>query len=51
MMTIKRYSLINKNTGTTITRSFTTRAAARQFKASNNFRYRIFDNVSQTVVR
>ena len=50
MTTNKRYSLINKNTGN-IRTSRATRAAARAFKRANGFRFKIFDNVNQQVVR
>lgn len=49
--TTKRYTMINKKTNTTIKQAFTTREAARSFKASRGYNYYIFDNVNNTVVR
>lgn len=48
---IKRYSMINKKTMAAIKQGFSTREAARSFKAARGYNYYIFDNVNNTVVR
>lgn len=51
MTNTKRYTMINKKTGNALKIGFTTRDAAREFKAARGYGYRIFDNVNNTVVR
>lgn len=49
-MTIKRYSLVNRNTGT-IRTTRATREAARTYKRNNGFKFAIFDNSAMKFVR
>lgn len=48
--TSKRWAAVRKSTGTLV-RAFNTREAARSYKASNNYRFRIFDTHNGVFVR